>query len=71
MVCRYNIRSGSLWCKKDGKCHLDKLFVLVNRLQRAAYVSTNFGRSSLLDLKRKLHDGSLKGELVFVDPEQQ
>jgi hypothetical protein len=51
--------------------HLDKLFVLVDRFQGASHIATDLGRTALLYPKCQFHDGCLKGELVFVDLEQQ
>ncbi len=51
--------------------HLDEFFVAVNSSQGTANVLGDFGRPALLDPVRKLQDGGLKGELVFVDPVQQ
>jgi hypothetical protein len=57
---------GSLWRHKHRQRHLDELFILVNRFQGATHISTDLGWSALLDPKRKLQDGSLKGELVSL-----
>lgn len=50
--------------------HLDEFFVLVDRLKGAADITADLGRSAMLNTKREHHDGSLQGELVFVDLEQ-
>lgn len=53
------------------KRHLDELFVLVDRPERAAHILGDVCRSALFDPVRQLHDGGFEGELVFVDFEEK
>jgi hypothetical protein len=57
------LRGGQGWICHNGWWSLSDL------LQHAAHIFTNLGRVALLDLKRQLYDGSLQGELIFVDLE--
>jgi hypothetical protein len=51
--------------------HLDELFIFVDRVQGAAHVVGDLCRTAHFHPVLKLHDGGLKGELVFVDLEKQ
>ena len=51
-------------------CPLDEFFVLVDRLKGAEDTAADLGRSAMLNTKREHLDGSLQGELVFVDFER-
>lgn len=67
----YKLVSFSLRRHQHRKRHIDELFVLADCVQSAAHVAGNLRRSALLDPKRQLHDGGLKGELILVDLEKQ
>ncbi|MBV7524679.1 hypothetical protein KW834_09695 [Pseudomonas sp. PDM29] len=50
--------------------HVDKLFVLADRCQRAAHITSNFTRAALLNPVCELHDRSFKSQLILIDLEE-
>ena len=61
----------SFWRHQHSERQLDELFIFVDGVQGSTHVVGDIGRASLLNPVRKLHDGSLEGELVLIDLEQQ
>jgi hypothetical protein len=61
----------SLRRHKNCERKLDELFVLIDGVQGTADVVGDVGRAACFNLVGKLKDGGLKGELVFVDLEEQ
>ena len=55
----------------DRERQFDELFVLVDCVQGTAHVVRDFGSALLLDPVGQFKDGGLKGQLVFVDLEEQ
>lgn len=60
----------SFWCHQNRKCHLDEFLITIDCNQGGAYIVGNFGRTALLNPKRKLQDCGFQGELVFVELEK-
>ena len=52
---------------EHSKRYLDELLVSIDRVQGAPNIVGDVRRSAHLYPVRKLHDGGLQGELVFVD----
>jgi hypothetical protein len=57
----------SLWRHHHRKRHFDEFLIAVDCDQGATHVVGDIGSAALLNPKRELHDGSLEGELVFVE----
>lgn len=55
--------SGAIHCERDP----DEFFVFIDRLQGSSGIVADVVRPPFLSPKRQLHDGSLQGELVFID----